>query len=772
MNTNLFLVLDLVAKSSSILLLGFAVQRVWRHSSAAQLCLLWCAVFTVLSLLPLGALMQPRWTVNVPAVTRTVVTPPTMTEVTSESSVSVAPASQLSPTPHRVLAELSAAQWLGVAWLTGVIALLGYRMMGWVQLRRLSQRSHPLQSAAIQKLASRIQAELRVGRRVEVRMAGCVSVPLTWGILRPVVVLPEAASDWSEAYLEAALRHELAHIRHYDALTRLLMNLVCALHWPNVLVWFAAKSWQTAQEQACDDLVLKAGSCPQAYAQQLLDAARAVQAFGLTGAPVLAMARASTLATRLKAIMDSKRERRTPGGVMFGAAGLLAVLVLGLGTSLQLRGIEAKTPRVVEQTQIEILTRVVEAKTEAKALRDSLLNQFGDKPKELTAPEAAVLWKRLEQAKGVDVLAAPTVATRSGQMATIQVGSEKVTDGAAAKTEFIGTKIDLTPTLDKGRINLMAKPQLRELDANSKVAEWTAEATVPMESGNTIALIGKSKETGAQHRVILFLVTAKIASPLPPATSKATADKIVFPKVALQEAGLEEVAEFIRLMSPQHDPAKQGVSIILRPEAESSKAKITLSLTNIKLTDMLSYVEALSGIKVHYETSTIVFVDTPLTTKTFSLDPSAAAKIGDAKSWLVKQGVNFPSGAVVTMSQRKDALTIKASSDDLSKIATLIAGISPAESGAAKLAKAIILPSVQFREATVKEAVDHLRSLVPVAEGLEIILQPDDASKTALLTLDLKNIPLLEALKYVAELSGLRLKVGETTITLEPKPAQ
>ena len=132
---------------------------------------------------------------------------------------------------------------------------------------------------------------------------------MMWGVFPPIILLPQDSIVWTEERLEVVLLHELAHIQRNDFLTSLIARLACALHWFNPLAWMAARQIGREQEKACDDLVLRAGAAPENYAEEVLQFAtgRPIPCLGLSGA--VAMARPSSLESRLLAILDSTRNR-------------------------------------------------------------------------------------------------------------------------------------------------------------------------------------------------------------------------------------------------------------------------------------------------------------------------------------------------------------------------------------------------------------------------------------------------------------------------------
>ena len=135
---------------------------------------------------------------------------------------------------------------------------------------------------------------------------------MAWGLLRPVVLLPEEAETWPEVQRRAVLTHELAHVKRHDCLTQALGHVACAFYWFHPLVWVAARRLRVERERACDDLVLRTGSNGPDYADHLLRLARSAGTSGQPAWAAVAMARPSQLEGRLLAILDPSLDRGGP----------------------------------------------------------------------------------------------------------------------------------------------------------------------------------------------------------------------------------------------------------------------------------------------------------------------------------------------------------------------------------------------------------------------------------------------------------------------------
>jgi HEAT repeat protein/beta-lactamase regulating signal transducer with metallopeptidase domain len=227
------------------------------------------------------------------------------------------------PPAHR------AAPWLLGLWLAGALFVLARLARDIRRIAQVASRAATLRRGPLTDLLREVTADLGVRRPVRIAISRELAVPVTWGFRRPVVLLPAAARRWDAERQRVVLRHELAHIRRGDYAGHLLIEVACALHWPNPFAWRAAHRARLEQEQACDDRVVALGTGPIDYAQQLLDIARAFVSPSVPERGALAMAAAATLPERMRSILDVGLDHRPAGRrtllTVAGAAMLVAM---------------------------------------------------------------------------------------------------------------------------------------------------------------------------------------------------------------------------------------------------------------------------------------------------------------------------------------------------------------------------------------------------------------------------------------------------------------
>jgi beta-lactamase regulating signal transducer with metallopeptidase domain len=211
-----------------------------------------------------------------------------------------------------------------VAYAIGAVALLLRLVVGRRLLARLWDDAGAVQDAAWEKLLSQLSFEMRLSRRVELRIARGSIMPMTWGTLAPKLLLPAEASAWPPERRRLVLLHELAHVARYDSLSRSAASLACAFYWLHPGVWFAARQMRLEQEHAADDRVLISGGSPQAYAHSLLHLARGM-AERLQPDLAATMAGACQLERRLVSITSPARRDR-PSTLFLSSSASIATL--------------------------------------------------------------------------------------------------------------------------------------------------------------------------------------------------------------------------------------------------------------------------------------------------------------------------------------------------------------------------------------------------------------------------------------------------------------
>jgi len=235
--------------------------------------------------------------------------------------------------PSKGPAALDWASWLAAAWGVGVVVVLVPMLTGLARLRRIGRRSARSSDGPLVELADRLGGWFRGSRRVVMLRGDDTTSPMTWGVLRPVILLPAGVETWPRERLRAVLLHELAHVQRWDCLTQMLARLACAVYWFHPLVWMAARRLRIESECACDDLVLQSGARATEYATALLDVARALRSTRGLAAAAVPMARPLQLEGRLRAILDASRNRRVVtrrGACLLFAAAAVVLLPLSV----------------------------------------------------------------------------------------------------------------------------------------------------------------------------------------------------------------------------------------------------------------------------------------------------------------------------------------------------------------------------------------------------------------------------------------------------------
>jgi len=228
--------------------------------------------------------------------------------------------------------QASALGWwllsaLACLWLTGALALLVRGFSGAFALSMLLRRSKPHNFDTATLATWTAQAGL--GDDWRLRLSAEIETPISWGIVRPIVLLPEQCADWSAPQRDAAMLHELAHLHRRDGLAQAIALFCCALYWPHPLVWMEATALRADAECAADDAVIVSGVKQSDYADLLLRVAAGVSEPHAFAGLEFSMAGRSGLEARIQSILVPNPSRsgvtkmQIRKTVLFGTAAAL-----------------------------------------------------------------------------------------------------------------------------------------------------------------------------------------------------------------------------------------------------------------------------------------------------------------------------------------------------------------------------------------------------------------------------------------------------------------
>ena len=140
-----------------------------------------------------------------------------------------------------------------ILWLVGVLLLALYFFISYFRSMRKFRMSIPDNTPYIQNWLAAHQ----ISRPLAVRSSDLISSPLTYGILRPVILLPKKLDRNDPVALKYVLTHEYVHIRRFDAITKILFAAVLCIHWFNPFVWVMYVLANRDIELSCDAWVIR-----------------------------------------------------------------------------------------------------------------------------------------------------------------------------------------------------------------------------------------------------------------------------------------------------------------------------------------------------------------------------------------------------------------------------------------------------------------------------------------------------------------------------------
>lgn len=209
------------------------------------------------------------------------------------------------PTPAATMTASSAFPWSTVVLIciaSGILARGAWILAGLVRLTRLRTAGY-----AWPWCQEHDELQRMLGTHADIRFVPGIGQPVTFGVRRPVVLLPDSLRSHALHVQRAVLSHELIHVQRRDWMWLVGEEVLRSIFWFHPGVWWLISRVQLSREEVVDELALLVTGTRRGYLEALAAFADATPIV-----PVAAFARRRHLLRRMRLIakeagMSSKR---------------------------------------------------------------------------------------------------------------------------------------------------------------------------------------------------------------------------------------------------------------------------------------------------------------------------------------------------------------------------------------------------------------------------------------------------------------------------------
>lgn len=773
------LFLEYLGKSAVVIALGFLALVLLRKFAPDIKHRIWLHVFLACVGIPLLLLAFPRWEMlpdfrNAQPTAKFAEPAPIVFLDTTDSSDNYTPLA-VEPLPNPP-AEFR-IPWILILtslWGVGVVVVLLRSAVAGIFLRKIQRNASAAPEDVMTKLEA-LQSSLKLRWPVSLLISPQVHSPFTWGVLRPRIVLPEAAGSWNSADLEMILIHELEHVQRNDAFAVLISRIFLALNWINPFAWIAIQRASQYREEACDQQVINAGFSSESYAEMLFRQAK------ITSAPILktcatAVAETGTIEKRIKMILNHSslhpRDKSPVASRLVGAFVLTAVFVIGISGCSDGEPDVAEGEAIPKEAPSENTEAVGDTGNIERKLKEIIIPsiEFSDTPLRdalafLQQLSVELDVKETDPArKGFNIV---SNAEGTGDIRiTLRLSNVPIVEALRYTTSLAQLKYKVEPNAvvilpifvtnqDLFTNTYQVPPTFLKIGSSmaTTAKEILEEAGILFPPGGSAIYNPKSshlivRNTTDQMEVVeIFLESIASQEPVSPQidANLKKIESITLPSVEFVDTPIMDAVAFLRARSVEldtleSDPAKKGINIVVG-KGKIRDAKLSMRLVNVPLSEALRYTAELAG-----------------------------------------GGLKVDAHAVVISPEKSSARVKELSPDSKAKIAA----------NQKKLTD-IILPHIEFAGTPFRDAIQFLqqRSVEldsaesdPAKKGINVVLstpQPDGGGdvfssvtekKDATIDLKLSNVPLSEAFRYTCDLAEMEYKVEPHNLVISPKKSK
>ena len=201
---------------------------------------------------------------------------------------------------------------LGILWLAGAGLSLSVKLKNYWSFTSAAKKGRiPVADDRVNHMAKDLMQRLSMRKNPVLYVSESVSVPITVGLIQPVILLPK--EHWLLKDLQMVLHHELIHVKRRDLWYKWIFQFLLCIHWFNPVLYLIGMKLNIDCELSCDEAVLTALSKEgqKAYGNVLIDTAQKNIKLSKNIPSTTLLERKEDLKMRLKGILHYKK----PGGL-------------------------------------------------------------------------------------------------------------------------------------------------------------------------------------------------------------------------------------------------------------------------------------------------------------------------------------------------------------------------------------------------------------------------------------------------------------------------
>lgn len=141
---------------------------------------------------------------------------------------------------------------ISLIWGIGLGTAAAYFLHTHIRYRKLYKQALPAENLYVNEW----RRKNRLKRKITILVSDRVVTPLTYGLLKPIIILPKMVLELEQRQIEYILNHEEIHIRQYHIILKWMTALSVCVHWFNPIVWLSYVLVNKDIELSCDEQVL------------------------------------------------------------------------------------------------------------------------------------------------------------------------------------------------------------------------------------------------------------------------------------------------------------------------------------------------------------------------------------------------------------------------------------------------------------------------------------------------------------------------------------